>query len=495
MAGGRWRADLGNQLAWLAALVVATVISTAVVITWPLMTLALIGAAGVAALTLARPVVALGCLFAFLPFNGVVSQLLPDGTVALAVGASKDYVLLLLLLAAVLRGRGRSAPVRIVLPVLALLAVAGLAAFGSESAEQALYGWRNNYFPLLLLVCVPLLVDRAAVTRLTTLVAGVAQVSSAVALATWSLGLSWLFALGILPPVEGFPFQYFAEGSNQPRAFSPFGSPNEMAVATVVMLAAIWCRTDWGRRRVWLSVLPVGAVLASQSRSGLLGLVLLAAASAAHSSYGRGGWSRGMATVLFAAVAAAFAGVVALTAGSVKFDSSLRGHAVSVQESLPMLWQSPFGAGLGSVGPRAARYTETPVLVESFWLLLALEAGVLALMLFLAVLWGCARVGWSGDHLAAMAPLAIAGSLVSQLVLPTLQDTAFSYLLWSVVGLGVACALRGQVETEVMVQLAPRSNLTSVTTRPEATVNGDVRPARSMLPPDAKTIDPPWARK
>ncbi|MCX6469614.1 MAG: O-antigen ligase family protein [Corynebacteriales bacterium] len=399
----------------------------------------------------AFPVTNLFVMVGLIPFNGIVSQLLGGGSTALAFGALKDLLLAVLFLRVLMTGRTRSVPLPIKVLVAAVLLVSATAAIDSTGSLQAVYGWRNDYYPLLLLVCVPpLLVDDVVRKRLLVWIAALAQVAAVIAVYTWSRGIAWLYDIGILPvgPEDRFPFERFNAGSITPRAFSPYQAANEGAVATNVIIAAIWCNSTWSvRTRALLTVLPVTMIGLTQSRSGLVGLFLLAAVISAryfHRRIARGLWFEvGIVTLLFATFGGLYyiARQRATIAGAA--DPSFVGHADSLAASLPKLLANPIGGGLGEVGPRAVRFTQSPVLVESYWLVIGLESGLIVLAMYLAILVFLTLTGLKAGTLVAFtAPAALAGSLVSQMVLPTMQEGAVCYTLWIVVSCGIAAAMR-----------------------------------------------------
>ncbi len=385
--------------------------------------------------------VLLGALAVVLASNGLLTLVLGRGAVSTGVGAVKDVLLaVLVVLAALALQRGGQRPCRWFAGVLVLLAV--LMALGVAAGVRAgpttaaLYGWRNDYEPLLLLAAVPVLATTGVRRQLAPLLAGTAQVAATVSVLTWLTGLSFLERLFGAPPYEP---AYFMMASVRPRAFAPYVGPNEMAAATCVVVAFIACRGEWTvRRRATLCVLPVVAVLLSQSRSGALGLAVLAVTLAARAAYQR---SRRVLLLLVVACSVLAAVVVATYAALVGIDISLVGHAASLQEATSRLAAHPLGGDLGSVGPRAERFVAQPVLVESFVLLLAIEAGVLALVAYLALLVVVAVAALRRGTLEAFtAVAALAAVSVSQLVLPTMQEGPVSFLVWIVVGLGVAAS-------------------------------------------------------
>ncbi len=411
---------------------------------WPLLCAGVLIAATGSAVIMRRPWIGVLLLVVLLPFNGILTQLLGEGTVATVMGSAKDVILFLILLSGLLRGRLTSLSPHIVIPVFLIVTLAALAGMQSETTVQGLYGWRNNYEPLLLLAAVPTALDSHSAAKVRGAIVITAQLAAAISIATWSRGIVWLYDLRILPITDGgnFPSSYFSSGSLAPRAFSPYTAPNEMAVATGCVIALIWCSKRWGlRSKIAASALPTLAIFLSDSRSGLIGLLLLVVVMCSRRLYAR--FPSLSFTFLFtgATGAAGFVGVFLASQMGSSGDPSVAGHAASLQEALPSVFTHPLGLGLGGVGPRAYRYTTTPILVESFWLLIALETGFIVLALFLYLLLVLTRIGIKAKTLAGFLPVAaISVSLVSQVVLPTLQEGAVSYTLWIVVSIGLVAA-------------------------------------------------------
>jgi hypothetical protein len=205
--------------------------------------------------------------------------------------------------------------------------------------------------------------------------------------------------------------------------------PNELGAYLDIALAVIVTRTDWSiRRRAALCVLPLVGIYLARSRSGLIGVVLLAAVCIIRTARSR----FGIGTILTIAVAAAAVPFLSNQSG----DLSLTGHATSLQTGLGNALTHPLGYGLGNVGPRAILTSQNPVLVESFWLLMALESGLLVLVAYLLLLTRTVRLtARAGDGFLAAALLA--SVIVSQLVLPSMQDGPVSFTFWLVLALAV----------------------------------------------------------
>lgn len=400
--------------------------------------IAAIFAAVAAAVVLSRPWWGIAFLTVFLPFNNVGSQLLGRTTTATAFGAIKDGILALLLLAAFNR---RTIRADVAIPAL-LVAAFGLVGFGyATSLSTALYGWRNDYEPILLLLAVPALLTVTQADKVRTLIAVMGQVAAAIGILTWSRGVSWLVTIHLLPaPLSTYPFQLFSTGNSHPRAFSPLAAPNEFGAYLDVALAVIVTRTDWSiRRRAMMSVLPVAAIYLARSRSALIGIALLASVVAVRVSWHRFGSAAGLGLATAAGLVSVVLIVQFLHSGglSTSYDASLAGHASSVQAGIRNAITHPLGFGLGNVGPRALLTSSNAVLVESFWLLQTLESGFLVLFAFLFALWRLVNICIHGGDRAFLGVACLAAIVTSQLVLPTMQDGPVSFTFWMVMGIAV----------------------------------------------------------
>lgn len=389
--------------------------------------------------------------------GGLVSQLLGEGTRrSEAFGSLKDIVLAVMIAVAMVRQLQQlllgSRPLFIA--VLGTIGLACLASIRSPSVGAALYGLRNDYEPLVLLIVVPAILQGSPKARSTvrTAVIALGEMAAAIAIGTRFLGLKWLYTVHLLPhPFNAsYPGSYFTNGSYlSPRAFSPYPAPNELALASVFVLAVVWtASTKPLRTRTMLSILPTVAIVLSQSRSGLVALAIVVALVAMRQGRGlnrhRLAVSLGVLSCLAALVAAAIA-LRAVTHASGMLDLSAYGHIGSLKEAAIQVLQNPFGFGTGTAGPRAARFSASPHLVESFFGVIALEAGIATLLAYVLVLAmllalllpGALTFGSVADDRFLAAAVLIA-SLANQFVLPSLQDASISWLLWILVGVGLA---------------------------------------------------------
>ncbi|PPG64997.1 hypothetical protein C5C31_08860 [Rathayibacter rathayi] len=397
-----------------------------------------------------------------LPANGVASAFLPGAT-ATAFGAIKDGVILGLFLLALVSGRIRRVPVPIVVLVLMIVGLGLVSAVWTANPIQAAYGWRNDFLPFLALIVVPAVLEKRHLAILATAFVVAVQLSSITTILTWSQGLDWLFTLRVFPlaPETPFPSSLFVAGSIVPRGFSPYSAPNESAVAVTIALTVLWTRPRWP---LWLkgglTVLPLVAVYLTQSRSGYIGLAMLAVTLVAWVLF-RAKPMLVWAMLTVSTAAAIGGGILYLYVDKVishVADPSLIGHSDSLLENIPLLVAHPFGFGLGKVGPRAQLYSTDSVLVESFFLVLAIESGILVMLLFAALLVYLFLRGLRAPTLDGFLPTAVvAGTLVSYTVLPTLQEGPVAFTLWIVCGMGIVAG-RAEQASRVMRPVGTRQH-------------------------------------
>lgn len=399
-------------------------------------------------LLLRFPVAAVYVLVVMLPFNGLFTQVTGGTGVFALYGAAKDFILLGMVVIALIAGRLKRVPSTIAALVFATVILAMASALFTPDLIQATYGWRNDYEPLLLLIAIPALVEYKSVKSILGTVIVMGQISAAISVLAWTRGLDWLYDIGRLPVAnpDDFPTALFSSGNTWPRAFSPYVAPNEMAVVMSVMIAVIWLFPNLKvPARLALSVLPITAIVLSGSRSALLGAIVVGCVLAARAIHSRSNLLS-VSFLVLAGFGVVFGATLYITNqlgdGG---DPSVGGHSASLEEGLRTMAQNPLGVGLGLVGPRA-RVLESSYHVESFWVLIGIESGILVLLLFVSLMVYLARQAISAKtNLGFLAAAALAASLVSQLVLPTLQEGAVSFLLWTVVGLSIV-ALRHERE-------------------------------------------------
>lgn len=233
--------------------------------------------------------------------------------------------------------------------------------------------------------------------------------------------------------LSGLPENFvYNTGNDRPvrRLVSTFLSPLATAymLCVALLLAAAW-------RRAWtipLAALAAAGLLWTYSRSTWValaaGLVVLALAQ-------RRAWPA-IAAAATLAVAAGYAQAFPHVAPAARFtprelqyqhaqarkapsntqtatsDASTREHLASLREGLRAVAHHPQGYGLGNAGSTALRFQVKPVAGESTYTELGVDAGLAALVLFVAfdllLLWRLLRRSpWVAASLAAVLVLAV----------------------------------------------------------------------------------------
>ena len=234
------------------------------------------------------------------------------------------------------------------------------------------------------------------------------------------------------------------------RGPNPFGA---YLIIITLLAAMLWRR---GRRALLAVLFVISAVLLykSYSRSAVLGMIAAVAfylwLSIANQKVRR--WIFGVGT---AVALIATASVVILlphssflqaevlhTKKNQSAISSTTAHFNAVTTALKAIKHRPQGYGPGTWGP-GSFYGKTPQIPEDYYLDIAAEAGVVGLLLFLAINVLVARRLWSQHRtLWPRALLAIfVGMLVVNLVLEGWSDDPTALLWWGLAGLWTAPVL------------------------------------------------------
>jgi hypothetical protein len=370
-----------------------------------------------------RPWHGLVVLLAGLPFNAIFTQVMPvaldlSPVARVLAGAWHDALVVGFLLAALeaaLRGRrqvGPPRPRRLLGLVGAMVVLGVLFVVVSPVRLTALYSFRVLYEPPLLLAGLLVLAPlRPAPEWLASRLAlGFVLATSAGAVFSWVqvyiLRYSFLQTF-YTDPGERIHHSYLATGINQPRGIGFVNSPNEFgAVITIAMVLLITPRIlNLSRRaRAWIFVALSLALVLSFSRSGMLaasiGLVVVAflGRDAVRGFLaGLRSWRTLVDVVPPALVGTLLLVAIVATSGAPKLvvetvsgaEPSAAGRVENAKAGLVVLRNNPLGLGLGTAGPKAARFGETEgrprILTEVWYVLYAIQVGVVGLLLLLAV--------------------------------------------------------------------------------------------------------------
>lgn len=449
------------------------------------------------ALAVRRPWAGLLVLLVGLPLNGLVSQVLPGildltPTASTVLSAWHDALVAGIVLAA-LTGwlRAPRRPTLLEALVVAMLVLGALYVVVSPVRLTALYAYRTLYEPAILLLAIGALVEgRGLPDRfIPNAATGFAASAACAALFAWPqvylLGFRYLNTF-YTDPGQRLHWSFLATGINQPRGVGTLTSPNEfgavLAIALVLLAVPalvrgpLWVRT-------WLFVACGMGLLLSFSRSGMLaalvGLVVLAFLSRDqwHQVRGLPSSIRAAATGRLLSIAAPLmAGVILVgfvfaTSGAPKLvaqtmsgsEPSAQGRPASVRQGVTVVVANPLGLGLGTAGPKAVRFGESPgsarILTETWYLVYAIQVGVLGLLLLLATGLVLLVELWRsrGSPLSRAAIAMGVGLGAGALFIPIIDEPTVFTPLWAFSGLAVAAALHRPVVVAERVAVGPAS--------------------------------------
>jgi len=433
---------------------------------------------GLAALAFRRPWAGLVILLAGLPLSGLTTQVVPRllGLAApaeLALAGWRDGVLAGIVGAALVAWvRSSDRRLRLIeWLVVAMVALGALYVLVSPVRLTAVYVYRVLYEPPLLLAAILVLARSSGMPSWLPSRAALAFVATTAAAAVYAWPQVYLLRFRYLQtfytdPGEQIHHSFLARGINQPRGIGTLTSPNEfgavLAIAIVLLVTPGLLRLPgWVRA----SLLAAGglALLLSFSRSGMLatavGIVVVLWLSRDRLASrerlltrlrGRSTWLRLGSPVLVAVVLAAF---VFTTSGAQKLveatasgsDPSAGNRPASAIAGLTVLVNHPLGLGLGTAGPKAARFDERTsmprILTETWYLLYAIQVGIGGLALLVAVALAILRSLWK-DRARPVARAALGFGLglgAGALFIPIIEDPAVFVPLWAFSGL--ACAV------------------------------------------------------
>lgn len=119
--------------------------------------------------------------------------------------------------------------------------------------------------------------------------------------------------------------------------------------------------------------------------------------------------------------------------------NSDHGHEASLKEGSVRILEEPLGAGVGTTGSASLRGDE-PLIIESQYLFVAHEAGIIGLVLFI-LLYGLVLYGlWQnkGDPLSLGLLVSGVGILFVGIIQPVFVDDTVSIVWWGLAGLALA---------------------------------------------------------
>lgn len=374
-------------------------------------------AVGVVAAASRRPDRCLAALAALMPFQVFVpSFLLASGVPKIAVralGGWRELLGLAIVVAAVRHAqRHRHRLDRVLVLGVAYLLLTGayalvptlFAADAPADVQIRSLGWRAlASFVVLLLACREAGLGaeaRAVVERY--LLLGAAVVSAG---ALWEAldSASWnrfavetiqviqykIEILGLRPAQLTDVRVYGVVGGHEVvRASSVFGSPIPLGHYMLLPFAVALERMLRGRTRgmTALAVAFGTAILVTQTRSALVGAVVVLAATMRRSP-GRSPAQRTRFTVILAGVAIVSAPFVVAAGLTSRFDdkASNTQHQQAFTSALESVVERPMGTGIGTTAGVGQRFRTSRVIAENYYLQVAQEVGVIGGVIFLSL--------------------------------------------------------------------------------------------------------------
>jgi O-Antigen ligase len=424
-----------------------------------------------------RPWLGLILLLGLLPLNGGITQVvphllkLPDAAQLALAGWHDSLVAGIALAAAVawLGSRQRRLDILEWL-IAAMLVVGAVYVAVSPVLFTGAYVYRVLYEPPLLLAAIVVLARSRALPSWVPVRAALALITGTTLSALYAWVQVYLLGFPYLQtfytdPGKQIHHSFLATGLSQPRAIGLLHSPNEFGAALAIAIALLCAPSLLPLRgwvRTWLLGVLALALLLSFSRSGWLA-TMVAVAIVLWLSRGdhsvRAAWrsARQRPAVLLrvgtpVVLAIALAGLVFASSGAAALvkatatgsDPSAGNRPVSVRAGLTVVAQHPLGLGLGTAGPKAARFDEQEgqprILTETWYILYAIQVGVVGLGLLLVtaatILWRLWR-----DRMRPLSRAALGigfGLGVGAVFIPVIEDPSVFTPLWAFCGMALA---------------------------------------------------------
>lgn len=428
-------------------------------------------------LAVRRPWIGLVVLLGILPVNGALTQVVPrmlslSDPAQLALAAWHDALVGGIALAALVsfvRGRNHALDA-VEWLIAAILAVGVVYVVISPVTFTAAYVYRVLYEPPLLLAAITVLARTSGMPAWVPTTSALALIASSTVSALYAWPQVYLFRFGYLQhfytdPGQQIHHSFLAHGLSQPRAVGLLHSPNEFGAALAIAIALLAAPgllhlRDWVR--AWLLAILAMALLISFSRSGWLatliavGIVLwlsraqLPSIAVIRAGIYRPGTVLRIGTPILASVVLTIAvfttsGAAALVeATATGNDPSAGNRPHSVRAGLMVVFEHPLGLGLGTAGPKAARFDENQgrprILTETWYILYAIQVGLIGFGLLAITAVTILRRLWL-DRLRPISRVAFGiafGLGVGAVFIPVIEDPTVFTPLWAVTGMALA---------------------------------------------------------
>ena len=344
-------------------------------------------------------------LVAVMPFHAFLSVWLGSltGHQALIQGWKEVLILVLVGITTGYLARHPEARARLKTPLVALIAAYLVVALIVSAVMKPgltpfIFGLKTNFEGLLLFVIALIMAGARTASKAAslTIILGVVVATVAVAL-SFFLPPTFLSHFGYGPSTIE-PFRLIGPREFGIRTPGTLGGPNQLGAFLIIPLCLLASRAlgQWRLMYVPAFVALLGGIFVSYSRSAWIGAVvgLLIVFVL--------GLSRRRAIIVAAASVVIGTGLIyALSqtapggnlgyylfharAGAAVQDDSTAQHAAALTDAAATIRQAPLGLGLGSAGP-ASFHSDMARIPESSYLQVALETGLIGLVLFIAII-------------------------------------------------------------------------------------------------------------
>jgi hypothetical protein len=421
-----------------------------------------------------KPTTVLVILMILLPFQSLAMRVLQvemglSDNMILFISMWKEFVLLVLILRSIQSGWIRVNSIDVLIVLYALLSFAYV--FVSDGLLIGLYGFRGAVEPFAFYF----LARKASITP--TGLKRVLKYLFIVATVVTIFGFVQAYVLG-----EPFLWKYKAEehvlssshtarvtGRLIIRASSTFTSPNHLGMyLAILVLLGIGILNEQKLTRKEIAVIGafVVGLLISLSRSAWLALLV-----GFFSMFGlrRRIKKRMLVAMIVLALlvlpAAIHFNVFERVIETISFeDPSAAGKLPSILNGVKFVLQNPLGIGTGMAGPRSSRFGDIlEYHAENFYVLMAMEIGVVGLFLYLALMWMVVlqlrrcyfQVRdplYKGVTLGTLA--AVMGASTGAMFIPSLQEIVVAAFIWFFIGISFRAR---SLESKTLVRHPPVS--------------------------------------
>lgn len=375
------------------------------------------------------------------------------------IQAWKEIVLALLLLATcVLAWRERSRLERLRQPwviAIGLFVFIGLVVslMAEPSLKALVYGFKTNAEFLIAALIATMVASRQLIERLIVAVLiGASIVATFGVLQVTVLPADFLTHFGYGPDTI-VPYQKIAAGTDVLRFPSTLGGPNQLGTYIILPLC-LSVILAFTKRKRWLLLLSIALLIclvSAHSRSAWVGAILALILAIFYTVAPRLRRKLVIVTLVLGALVLT-AIPLAIQHNSLQYfllHSSVEDldephlsngqHATSLVDGVSATLEQPLGHGVGTAGP-ATFQTDTPNIIENYYLQISYETGIIGLIAFMAI------VLLLLNQLARPSPaeplgIATIGALVGIsavcLLLPAWTDSSTALIVWICAGAAV----------------------------------------------------------